>query len=105
MLAEIITQVVKKPWQDYIHDNIFIPAGMVHSGMTDFYPIIPNRASGYMHKGDTLLNAEAMYAVRPSGGFLSTSSDMIRWDQVLREKKIVLKREQWDLLWKPFIKV
>lgn len=105
MLAEIITQVAKKPWQDYIRDNVFIPAGMLHSGMTDFYAIIPNRASGYMHKGDTLLNAEAMYAVRPSGGFLSTSSDMIRWDQVLREKKIILKREQWDLLWKPFIKV
>src|SRR5688572_20214559 len=102
MLAEIITQVGKMPWQDYIRDNLFIPAGMMNSGMTDFYPIIPNRASGYMHKGDTLLNADAMYAVRPSGGFLSTSSDMIRWDKVLLEKKIILKKESWDLLWTPF---
>ena len=105
MLAEIITQVGKMPWQDYIRDNLFIPAGMKNSGMTDFYPIIPNRASGYMHKGDTLLNADAMYAVRPSGGFLSTSSDMIRWDKAMLEKKIILKKESWDLLWKPFIKV
>lgn len=105
MLAEIITQVSKMPWQNYIRDNLFIPAGMDNSGMTDFYPIIPNRASGYMHKGDTLVNADAMYAVRPSGGFLSTSNDMILWEKALREKKIILKKDNWDLLWKPFIKV
>lgn len=105
MLAEIISQVSKMPWQDYIRENLFKPAGMKNSGMTDFYPIIPNRASGYMHKKDTLVNADAMYAVRPSGGFLSTSSDMILWEKALTEKKIILKKENWDLLWKPFVKV
>lgn len=104
MLAEIIAQVSHMPWQHYIRDNLFIPAGMKNSGMTDFYPIIPNRASGYMHKGDTLVNADAMYAVRPSGGFLSTSTDMILWEKALTEKKIILKKENWDLLWTPFIK-
>lgn len=44
------------------------------SFMTDFYPIIPNRASGYRYKNEVLVNADAIYAVRPSGGFLSTSS-------------------------------
>ncbi len=105
MLAEIITQVSKQPWQDYIREKLFIPAGMKNSCMTDFFPIIPNRASGYMHKGDTLINAEAMYAVRPSGGFLSTSSDMIRWNKVLDEKKIILSKKSWELLWTPFIRV
>jgi D-alanyl-D-alanine carboxypeptidase len=104
MLAEIITQVSGMPWQDYIKEKLFIPAGMKNSGMTDFYLIIPNRASGYMHKKDVLVNADAMYAVRPSGGFLSTSTDMILWDKALREKKIILKKENWELLWKPFIK-
>jgi len=104
MLAEIIKQVSGMPWQDYIREKLFIPAGMKNSGMTDFYPIIPNRASGYMHRKDTLVNADAMYAVRPSGGFLSTSTDMILWDKVLREKNIILKKENWELLWQPFIK-
>lgn len=104
MLAEIITQVSGMPWQDYIREKLFIPAGMKNSGMTDFYPIIPNRASGYMQKNGVLVNADAMYAVRPSGGFLSTSTDMILWDKVLREKKIILQKEDWDLLWQPFIK-
>jgi CubicO group peptidase (beta-lactamase class C family) len=104
MLAEIITQVSGMHWQYYIREKLFIPAGMKNSGMTDFYPIIPNRASGYMHRKDTLVNADAMYAVRPSGGFLSTSTDMILWEKVLREKNIILKKESWELLWKPFIK-
>lgn len=104
MLAEIITQVSGMPWQDYIREKLFIPAGMKNSSMTDFYPIIPNRASGYMHKNGVLVNADAMYAVRPSGGFLSTSTDMILWDKVLSEKKIILQKEDWELLSQPFIR-
>jgi CubicO group peptidase (beta-lactamase class C family) len=104
MLAQIITQISGMPWQDYIREKLFIPAGMKNSGMTDFYLIIPNRASGYMHKNGVLVNADAMYAVRPSGGFLSTSTDMILWDKVLIEKNTILKKENWELLWQPFIK-
>lgn len=104
MLAQIITQTSRMPWQNYIREKLFIPAGMKNSGMTDFYLIIPNRANGYMHKNGRLVNADAMYAVRPSGGFLSTSTDMILWDKVLSEKNTILKKESWELLWQPFIK-
>jgi len=104
MLAEIISQVSGMPWQDYIKEKLFQPAGMKNSGMTDFYPIIPNRASGYMHKNEILVNADAMYAIRPSGGFLSTSTDMILWDKILREKNHILNKESWEQLWQPVIK-
>ena len=104
MLAEIIKQVSGMPWQDYIHDKLFIPAGMNNSYLTDFYLIIPNRADGYMHNHDTLINATAMFAIRPSGGFLSTSSDMIKWEKAIREEKIILKNYSWEKLWQPFIK-
>jgi CubicO group peptidase (beta-lactamase class C family) len=104
MLAEIITQASGMAWQDYIHATLFVPAGMNHSYLTDFYQIIPNRANGYMHKKDSLVNATAMYAIRPSGGFLSTSSDMIKWEKTLQDKKIILKKENWGKLWHPYIK-
>jgi len=104
MLAEIITRTSGLPWQDYITLTLFKPAGMNHSYLTDFHQIIPKRASGYMHKKDSLINATAMYAVRPSGGFLSTASDMIKWDKVLRDKKLILKKENWEQLWTAFIK-
>lgn len=104
MLAEIIKQVSGMPWQDYIHERLFVPAGMNNTYLTDFYLIIPNRAMGYMHQHDTLVNATAMYAIRPSGGFLSTSSDMIKWEKTISEKKIILAKENWEKLWQPFIK-
>jgi CubicO group peptidase (beta-lactamase class C family) len=104
MLAEIIKQVSGVPWQDYMHDQLFIPAGMHNTYLTDFYRIIPNRADGYMHKHDTLINATAMYAIRPSGGFLTTSSDMIKWEKAMSEQKLILKKENWEKLWQPFIK-
>jgi uncharacterized protein YbbC (DUF1343 family)/CubicO group peptidase (beta-lactamase class C family) len=104
MLADIIKQVSGMPWQDYMRDKLFIPAGMNNTYLTDFYQIIPNRANGYMHKKDTLINATAMYAIRPSGGFLSTSSDMIKWEKAIREKEIILKKNNWEKLWQPFIK-
>lgn len=104
MLAEVISQVSGMPWQDYIRTALFIPAGMNNSYLTDFYQIIPNRANGYMYKKDTLINATAMLAIRPSGGFLSTSTDMILWDKVLTEENIILRKENWELLWQPYIK-
>ncbi len=104
MLAEIIKQVSGMPWQNYIHDKLFIPAGMNNSYLTDFYLIIPNRADGYMHHHDALINATAMLAIRPSGGFLSTSSDMIKWEKTIREEKIILTKDNWRKLWQPFIK-
>lgn len=104
MLAQIITQTSGQSWDKYIHEALFVPAGMTTSYVTDFYEVIPNRATGYMHNKDKLLNATAMFAIRPSGGFLSTTTDMIKWDNVIAEKKIILKKESWELLWKPFIK-
>lgn len=104
MLAEIITRVSGMSWQDYIRKAVFEPAGMLNSYVTEFYPIIPRRANGYMHYKDTLINATAMYAIRPSGGFLSTSSDMIKWEQAMRSKKIILQKENWEKLWQPFVK-
>lgn len=105
ILAEIIKQVSGMPWQNYIHDKLFVPANMNNSYVTDFFLIIPNRASGYMHQHDTLVNAYPMYAIRPSGGFLSTASDMVKWEKTIRDEKIILKKESWQKLFQPFVKV
>ncbi|HEX6227304.1 MAG TPA: serine hydrolase domain-containing protein [Chryseolinea sp.] len=105
ILAEIITQVSGMPWQNFIHQTLFVPAGMQNSYITDFYAIIPNRASGYTYRNDTLVNAQTMYAIRPSGGFQSTTSDMIKWEKILLEKKIILKKDNWERLWQPYTKM
>jgi CubicO group peptidase (beta-lactamase class C family) len=104
ILAEIITSVSGMPWQDYIQNELFLPAGMTNTVMTDFYEVVPNRASGYVNASGKVINAEAMLAVRPSGGFLSTTTDMIKWDKVLKDRKMILSQEGWYQLWKPFVK-
>ncbi|NUQ25212.1 MAG: beta-lactamase family protein [Saprospiraceae bacterium] len=105
MLAEIISQVSGMAWHQYIHEQLFLPAGMANTYITDFQLIIPNRAVGYVHKNNNLVNATPMYAIRPSGGFLSTTSDMIKWEKVIREGKIILKKDNWEKLWQPYIKM
>jgi CubicO group peptidase (beta-lactamase class C family) len=105
MLAEIIKQVSGVPWQQYIHDTLFVPAGMKNTSMTDYYAITPNRASGYMHRHDTLVNSVQILGIRPSGGFQSTVNDMIKWEKVIAEKKIILKKDNWEKLWQPFVRI
>jgi CubicO group peptidase (beta-lactamase class C family) len=105
MLAEIIKQVSGTPWQVFIQKRLFAPAGMNDSQMTDFYGIIANRANGYMHRHDTLVNFLPVLGIRPSGGFQSTSSDMIKWEKIIAEKKMILKKENWEKLWQPFIRM
>ena len=103
ILAEIVSQVSGMPWQEYIRQKLFQPAGMSNTYLTEFHPVIANRASGYRHSGDTLFNAEPMIGIRPSGGFLSTTSDMIKWDAIVTSQSNILKKENWVKLWQPFI--
>ncbi len=103
MLAEIISQVSGRPWPEYIKQKLLLPAGMNNTYLTEFHPIIVNRASGYRHKGDTLFNADPMIGIRPSGGFLSTTTDMIKWDAIVTHQNSILKNENWNKLWQPFI--
>ena len=83
VLAQIITNVSGKPWDQFISDRLFSPAGMVSTRTTTNTAIIPSRASGYTREGNTLINAENWIAVRPSGAFLSTVDDLAKWDPYL----------------------
>jgi D-alanyl-D-alanine carboxypeptidase len=83
VLAQIISEVSGKPWDQFISDRLFSRAGMVSTRTTTNTAIIPNRASGYTRDGNTLINAENWIAVRPSGAFLSTVDDLAKWDAFL----------------------
>jgi CubicO group peptidase (beta-lactamase class C family) len=57
---------------------------------------VPNRAAGYSDN-DRLLDAEDWPAVRPGGGFLSTITDLAKWDQVLYTDRILIEASRRDL--------
>jgi CubicO group peptidase (beta-lactamase class C family) len=102
MLAEIITRVSGKPWDEYLHERVFKPLGMNATRATTVTDIVPNRASSYARRNDQLQNAEVFLALRPSGAFLSTVLDLAKWDAALYTDRI-LKQASREEMWRPVI--
>lgn len=100
-LAEIIRKVSGKPWSEFLTERIFKPLGMNSTRTTTFDEIIPNRANGYSYSKNKLSNAEVYLALRPSGAFLSTISDLVKLEDAL-DGKSFLKPETRKTMWTPF---
>jgi D-alanyl-D-alanine carboxypeptidase len=102
-LAEVIRRVSGQPWAEFLANRIFKPLGMASTRVTSFEEIIPNRANGYSFReaSGKLANARVTMAVRPSGAFLSTISDLIKLEAALHERKF-LRPETWKAMWTPF---
>jgi D-alanyl-D-alanine carboxypeptidase len=96
-LAEIITKVSGQPWQQFMHERVFKPAGMMVTAPTNVTPKLPNLALGYGGK-DNQRQADEWVALRPSGAFLSTVGDLAKWDALLYTNKVLSeasRREMW----------
>ncbi len=100
-LAEIIRQVSGKPWSEFLSERIFKPFGMNSTRTTTFDEIIPHRANGYSFSNNKLSNSEVYLALRPSGAFLSTISDLVKLENALAGKNF-LKPETRKMMWTPF---
>jgi len=100
VLAEIITKVSGKAWDEFIADYLFLPAHMTSSRTTSATEIVPRRASGYHQTENGMANAENWISVRPSGAFLSTVLDLAKWDELL-DLDSVLSRSNRKLMWTP----
>jgi CubicO group peptidase (beta-lactamase class C family) len=99
-VAEIIRKVTGESWSEFIADRIFRPASMMSTRTTTVTEIVPNRASGYATTEEGLRNAEVWNALRPSGAFMSTVSDLVRWDTSLYTDQI-LNADSRKAMWTP----
>ena len=96
-LAEVIHRVSGKPWDEFLRERVFKPLGMNSTRITTVAEIVKDRASGYIWSDD-IPNAENWLAVRPSGAFLSTASDMAKWEIALQSDRILTpesKKQMW----------
>ena len=98
ILAEAITKISGKPWDKFIAERIFVPAGLTATRTTSPSDIIPNRVSGYHQAPEGRTNAENWLAVRPSGSFLSTIQDLAKWDAFLDKGNLLTETER-RLMW------
>ncbi len=99
ILADIIRQVSGKPFVVYMKDEIFTKNGLLNTQTTTVKTIIPNRADGYVSNNSTFSNAEDYVALRPSGAFISTINDMLKWEMLLQENKILTEKslqQMWN---------
>ena len=84
VLAQIIEKTTGKPWEEFVSQRVFAPAGL-HATRPLTNAIVPGRASGYDQAEGKPINAENWIAVRPSAAFLSTVRDLASWDILLRQ--------------------
>ncbi|HTH36821.1 MAG TPA: serine hydrolase domain-containing protein [Pyrinomonadaceae bacterium] len=102
-LGVIINKVTGKFYGDLIQERIFKPLGMTTARVISEADIVPNRASGYrLIKGDVKNQDWVSPSLNTTadGALYMTALDMIKWDDALRNGKI-LKKSSLDAMWAP----
>lgn len=99
MLADIIRQLSGKLFAAYMENDVFKAFNLLQTRTTTSFGIVKNRAGGYVYKSqDSVFNANDYLALRPSGAFLSSVSDMVKWELLIQNNKL-LKAGNWKKMW------
>jgi D-alanyl-D-alanine carboxypeptidase len=98
ILAETIHRVSGQPWPQFMAERVFKPLGMTATRTTDTLDIVPHRANGYLYRDNQQHNVGPMLALRPSGAFLSTIADLMKWEAALHAGVVLSKDEQVQML-------
>ncbi len=102
LLAAIIEKSSGQAWDAFISERIFKPSGMTQTRATTVSAIVPHRAGGYNTIGTGWENAENFIAVRPSGAFISSISDMAKWESMLYTGKVLTETSKQQM-WTPAV--
>jgi CubicO group peptidase (beta-lactamase class C family) len=107
LLGAVIEKVTGESYDDYIAAHIYRPAGMTDTGCFEMDIDTPNLAIGYSRESSSdgqprLVNNLFKHVIKggPAGGGFSTSPDLLRFDQALRNGKLV-RSEMLATLWSP----
>jgi serine beta-lactamase-like protein LACTB, mitochondrial len=85
----------------YMHDAVFVPAGMTQTQADDRYAIIVHRTRFYQKdKAGKIVNADFLdssYKI-PGGGWLSSAEDMAKFEVAILNDHLI-RRATRDLMW------
>jgi len=91
VLAAVVESVSGRPLGDFLHDQVFEPAGMHHSGLKPSAEDRARLAHGHSLQGDWGTSLDHAYApdgpwwnLRGNGGILTTTGDLYLWDKALQ---------------------
>ncbi len=103
LLAAIIENVTKTSFEDYLKNNIFIPADMQNTYIDKQRALIPNRVKGYEKNYlREFVNAPlADLSIKVAGGgLLSNARDLLLFTKALLEGKL-LKKSTFEMMCTP----
>ncbi len=97
LLAAIVEIASGKPYERFLRDELFVPAGMFHTGYVLPHWERARIAHGYDGETDAGLPIDRSswagdgptWAVRGAGSMLSTLEDLYLWDRALRGQKVL----------------
>lgn len=94
ILGLIIEKITGISFADFLDRTIVKPLGMTHTSLGKRSTIVPGRVSGYDWKSGKLVNAEYESIILPyaSGGIISTPSDLIKLERVIRGEALISKK-------------
>ncbi|HEY7113234.1 MAG TPA: serine hydrolase domain-containing protein [Thermoanaerobaculia bacterium] len=101
LLSAVLERAAGEPFLDLMRRRVFEPAGLRDTAADDPLAIVPQRASFYtLDESSALRNARAVdNSVKwASGGFVSTTEDLVRFAEALRAGRL-LRPETVRLLW------
>jgi CubicO group peptidase (beta-lactamase class C family) len=90
LLGLIIEKVSGQPYEDYVRERIFTPAGMADTAAYPIDAAVANRARGYTREGEAWIENTAHLPWRgtSAGGGFSTVDDLRRFADALRSGKL-----------------
>lgn len=101
LLSEIIQKTSNIPYTTLVTDSIFRPLRMTHSMVDDSENKIPNKSQFYsssVMNGPVVAKPVANIYKAASGGFLSTSEDIIKFGNEIINPKIVSQQAVSDIV-------
>lgn len=93
-LALVIEKITGHKWQEYIRTNIFLPAGMTHSTITDgphpesgvAHAYVKNKTNGF----DELdYGEEPTFAAAGNGGVWSSVEELWKYEQAIQQHRFL----------------
>jgi D-alanyl-D-alanine carboxypeptidase len=96
LLGAVIEKVSGQSYYDYVHEHIYVPAGMSSTGSEPEDQSIPNRSIGYTKMGAVMgtdawhpTTGTLSYRGTSAGGGYSTVGDLLAFANALLENKLL----------------
>jgi D-alanyl-D-alanine carboxypeptidase len=91
LLGRIIELVTREPYEKYIREHVYLPAGMLHTDSRPENDHVEGRAIGYTHGSNGLMpNTDTMpWSGTSAGGGYSTVRDLFLFAEALQSGKLL----------------